>query len=761
MPSIIDQGITIAGESVLIDTVGDLQEWLDIYLSERDLFHCRAMRAGDSQRFVESNQFRSAYPKLPMVSVGELQWPSGVSRYARALYAVDPWSMIKIAEKAWGFTVPLDENENPILPTTAPADWGYEGNAVELRLDFDELVTAQMYVLPPVRVSNDAFDLWLVPLVDERYWWTQLFSEFEEGSWANLFSGIASGLGIPTISSPAIASDFGRPDHSAFAAKSNLSNILDCAALSVGLRSVRDLDGSVRLQTFSDATMRRTARLAKPIDMGGDSGEAAKPSTAMFSTRKLRDLYTPGDRRHEFDVLMNSGATGNIAINSWCNVHYKSGSVVAGTQTAFQAFANALTAKLIEWQQDEYTFAYSGIVDIKPCGFDDYISWEAKPGCVMTRTVSLPITWAPENVIAQENPNYAIDEQVTYATLIDYIDPSGTATAYLRGISNSLALVTLTAPGTLASRIDAGTNVVVYYEEAADQWRMITDAGGVGGTALRVVRFVLTANATFTAGESIAATVTATSDGSSSGATIAVLASWPIRAKSGAIGTAIRTTAGVYWIIDIQLPQIITGTLNADPTGAHQTPVALNISNEFDHAFSTGIISVENPSGLLYGAWEGSFCEARFNPVINKYELIAVQRFATRLVATMGYITDTIDVVSGIDGPLPPAMSVGTTLLLSNKITMFTCAPTDPEEVGMLVKVELMETEVEVDIEEVPTMVPARVWDIYAHTKLRLVQDVTDSGTALVKTVIDGFTGCNDPSNIVTTGPCTPGGGGG
>jgi len=270
----------------------------------------------------------------------------------------------------------------------------------------------------------------------------------------------------------------------------------------------------------------------------------------------------------------------------------------------------------------------------------------------------------------------------------------------------------------------------------------------IPGDAPRVVRFVLTSDLSYAADATATATVTATNDGSSTGGTITVIANWAIRGKTGAIGTAFRTNGGDYWIIDIALPQVITGTLNADPTSAHQASIAITIGEEWDHAFSSDPVTVYNPNGLLYGAWSGSDCTAKFNPVANRYELIAVQKFATRLIGLIESAATTFSVDKGIDGPLPPSIAKDDVLDLSNDISMFVCR-------GMLIKVELLETLIEEIIEEVPTMVPVRVWDIYAHTKLRIVQDVTDDGTDLLKTVITGFEGCNATSTFAETGPCT------
>jgi len=231
----------------------------------------------------------------------------------------------------------------------------------------------------------------------------------------------------------------------------------------------------------------------------------------------------------------------------------------------------------------------------------------------------------------------------------------------------------------------------------------------IPGDAPRVVRFVLTSDLAYTADATATATVTATNDGSSTGGTITVIANWAIRGKTGAIGTAFRTNGGDYWIIDIALPQVVTGTLNADPTSAHQASIAITIDEEWDHAFSSDPLTVYNPNGLLYGAWSGSECTAKFNPVANRYELIAVQKFATRIRGTFLSLSasDTctppkIALLTGIDAPLPPAL--GSTIDFTNPTGWFI-------QTGQNCVVELNHATLEWEV--CGTETPAFVTDVY------------------------------------------------
>ncbi len=304
------------------------------------------------------------------------------------------------------------------------------------------------------------------------------------------------------------------------------------------------------------------------------------------------------------------------------------------------------------------------------------------------------------------------------------------------------------SPGTRLSSVrwvsdgTRGFETQVFYEPEDIDWPVcppIDEIGSGSSSVPRVVRFTLNADISYVAGANVAATVTATNDGSATGGTITVNASWPIRAKSGAIGTAFRTEGGIYWIIDIQLPDTITGTLDADPESAHESSVEITVDNEWHDVFSSSPLTVYNPDGILYGAWAGSHCTAKYNPVAARYELVAVQKYATRLIGLVQSGNTTFSVNAGIDGPLPPSIAVDDVLNISNSLDMFVCS-------GMLIKVELYETTV--------AMAPVRVWDVYAHTKLRIVQDVAATTTAITKTVASGFSDCNATTNVVDLGPC-------
>lgn len=123
------------------------------------------------------------------------------------------------------------------------------------------IVTTPMFMLPPVPLSKIAavppLTLHLLPLVDERYFWWERSAAITvtEGTttWANLFSALATGLGI-TLNVDPISADYLMPG-SGFAEKyQHLPLLLDLAASSVGHRIVRRFDGSFHSISSTTAT---------------------------------------------------------------------------------------------------------------------------------------------------------------------------------------------------------------------------------------------------------------------------------------------------------------------------------------------------------------------------------------------------------------------------------------------------------------------------------------------------------------------------
>ena len=117
---------------------------------------------------------------------------------------------------------------------------------------------AQMSCLPPRPITCvDDEKLYLLPLVDARYWWqfehVDLSITAASTTWANVITSIGTGIG-GTITVGTVSADYFRPDPTELTRKyDNAALLLDAVAHTLGMRVVVTLAGAVSLQSFATA----------------------------------------------------------------------------------------------------------------------------------------------------------------------------------------------------------------------------------------------------------------------------------------------------------------------------------------------------------------------------------------------------------------------------------------------------------------------------------------------------------------------------
>ncbi len=180
---------------------------------------------------------RTLYPEP---KIGTFCWPQGASRHAVAWYLV------------------TEDQLNQIRNKTRAGENQY--NSAELHItDGHVSLKTQMYVLPaqPVHQTDPKCDLYILPLVDDRYYWWGRRGEISitEGTttWAQLVSSIATLLGITITVQGSIDSAYLKPPSSLESTYRALPLLLDAVADSIGRKVVRKYDGSVLLPDYSTA----------------------------------------------------------------------------------------------------------------------------------------------------------------------------------------------------------------------------------------------------------------------------------------------------------------------------------------------------------------------------------------------------------------------------------------------------------------------------------------------------------------------------
>lgn len=205
------------------------------------------------------------------IELNTLWWPTGASRFAVGWYLADEGLLTSIR----------DVTESPL---------GSDHAASNLVLDDGtDSVTVSMWMLPAIPLQQIGADgLYLLPLVDERYFWWQKGAEITvlggTTTWAQLYTAIATGLDI-SITLDAVESAYLRPHAELTTRYDSLPLLLDAVAYSTGRRIVRTMAGTVRAWKPANALAQQTTSLAAVEDKlaGGELAFGADGADTLAS----------------------------------------------------------------------------------------------------------------------------------------------------------------------------------------------------------------------------------------------------------------------------------------------------------------------------------------------------------------------------------------------------------------------------------------------------------------------------------------------
>lgn len=184
-------------------------------------------------------------------------------------------------------------------------------------------VTTNLHLLPAVPLAQiaaaPALPLYLLPLVDARYFWWERAAkiEVEEGvtTWAELYAALATALNIALTCDP-VSSDYLKPAHCLGAPYDYLPMLLDWVAASVGQRIARGLDGNVYARNaFTGQALALAQKDLYARVAGGQYDFSSLPADVPFqvAVRFPRAL----DHRESFVVTVaGSGRSGQKLIHS-------------------------------------------------------------------------------------------------------------------------------------------------------------------------------------------------------------------------------------------------------------------------------------------------------------------------------------------------------------------------------------------------------------------------------------------------------------
>lgn len=427
--------LTLAGYPLLLpDNDRELSRWLDAFASLDDLqaaSDLTTLAASERAGTRESNKYGVGlpvpnWPDPPPPRLNSLWWPTGASRWARGYFLCDGTTLASLRNyvSASGVNTPL---------------------ALLMGDSDHNTLNTPMYLLPPRQltpVESVAEQLWLLPLVDERYWWQ--FRETEnlvlDGTmtWASLYSWLGTVLGV-TVTAETVHADYLKPDPVEFTRQyDNAAVLLDAVAASVGQRIVRAIDGTVTAQSATtagtnlDATVAATApwqqvagRATSPASQADDF-DAPEKVLVSFPKYAFCHPYC-GGAAVSYSATAPAGIT-TKRIGTYKSIHsslYADFTTEAGTadnSTALQTLTDRIAADYYAWLQLRYDYTFLGIKSTPVVGSHDAVEWQfgrqlddgSYQAC--TRIQSLPGNFGVESQLSQDTTLKLLDDFVLAIT---------------------------------------------------------------------------------------------------------------------------------------------------------------------------------------------------------------------------------------------------------------------------------------------------------------------------------------------------------
>lgn len=331
-------------------------------------------------------------PAMPALGgrprVGVLHWPTGASRWATChLLATGPQlaSLRTLCGGVTGFVptprvLKFEDGKNPPVETSM---W--------------------LQAVRPISQRGDGKELYLLTLVDERYWWWQYGSAFSSGapgyatSWAG-GAGLITGLfaQIPytgTLAVDAVPAGYGTPYTPRWdVLYKPIPPIIDAACQTVGLRVVRSLDGNVRCQSYATAAAADEANwnlYRYEVMTGGRlaAGDICRGLPAEVVV-VYPDPYSPDTTSvalsslglAEFAGLTGAGWQGQVVAD-----------LPASADPAGRAaYATQAATDYYRWSLSVTDCTLRGLVARPVTGLDDCQEWVHTPDLVCTRVIRPP-----------------------------------------------------------------------------------------------------------------------------------------------------------------------------------------------------------------------------------------------------------------------------------------------------------------------------------------------------------------------------------
>lgn len=368
--------VKYAGQNLLVET-DEVQNFIQRHLSLDDLRHI----APPHEYEPSPNYDRTARP----IRFNSLYWPTGATRWG---------TFYGLANTATKTAI----SNSIATDLTSGSGTGTANLVFELTQETSGnkrtvTKTASMFLLPPRQITASGEDLWIIPLVDQRYWWQFKHSGditvLTSTTWDGLYTTLGTQLGV-TISADTVGADYLIPDPEQLSVKyANAAAVLDSVAHSVGQRIVVALDGTVQAQGWTIAKATVVVNDALPANVVAGKGfslEHWRAPAAVLST--FRELAN-GSRECDFGFYTSSVGPTAAQFNSTNQVIPNTVKRIESTayadttisstpanQTALDDLATQIAFDYYESLARQYDITLAALENWTPSAYDDCIIWE-------------------------------------------------------------------------------------------------------------------------------------------------------------------------------------------------------------------------------------------------------------------------------------------------------------------------------------------------------------------------------------------------
>jgi hypothetical protein len=313
-------------------------------------------------------------PRREPPRIGVLYWPTGACRWATCHLLLTGDQLVRLRRVS---------GSSPALVFS----------------DGTRSVAAPMYSLAarPVSQRGDGREMYLVTLVDDRYWWWMAGDQSapsSPSSWSGLLTSLFAAVGV-TPSLDSVPSGYGAPQVSRWAVGYKpIPLLIDAACRTVGLRCIRSLSGVVSCVSYATAAASDAAQWTIYQYECLAGGRATTAEVGLMVPATCAVVFN-GDTPSVTDKALSGLALSPFG--SATGVSGKTGQVVADMpatagSTPRANYATQAATDYYLWQLSLTDATFRGVQAWTPTGLEDCCEWVWAADSLLTRVIRSPLS---------------------------------------------------------------------------------------------------------------------------------------------------------------------------------------------------------------------------------------------------------------------------------------------------------------------------------------------------------------------------------